>query len=285
MNAVTPAAPAEPSLLNIIAAASRDDRVDIGKLTALIELQERVAARDAQAAYAEAMAAVAAELEPVKKDAKNPTYQRMYATLDAIDNALRPIYGRHGFSVSYGSEPAPPGHITITCTLAHRAGHSKTERMTAPLDLQQGGRGRTAVQAVGSTISYLRRYLITMAFNVSMAGEDDDGETTRRPPQQAEHGRRAAPPRPAPTHDDGDQVEYPFETAKGGTIYRTGSEWIKAWKTLVAACKTNGAMDKLQTAADMNQGAIAYIAEVDPLAAAEVRAMLGAALPEAEAHG
>jgi hypothetical protein len=176
MNAIIKAEP--PSLLNIIAAAASDDRVDIDKLTALIELQERVSAKQSIAAYAEAMAEVAAEIEPIKRDAINPTFQRRYASLDAIDAALRPIYGKHGFSVSYGSEAAPSGQICITCTVAHRAGHSKTERMTAPLDLQQGGRGRSAVQAVGSTISYLRRYLIMMAFNVSTQ-DDDDGEATR----------------------------------------------------------------------------------------------------------
>lgn len=81
-----------------------------------------------------------------------------------------------------------------------------------------------------------------------------------------------------------DGPEYPFATAKGGSVYRSASEWTERWRRLVDACVLTGAPDKLQKAAEMNAGAIAAVAEHDPAAAQEVREMLEAALnPRAEA--
>jgi hypothetical protein len=153
------------------------------------------------------MARVAEEQEPVVRDAKNPHIGNKYARLETIDAALRPIYSKHGFSVRYGSEPAADGRLHITCTVAHAAGHSETLGLSAPLDaLGTGGRAsKTGVQAVGSSVTYLRRYLLTMAFNVVTTDDDDDGEASRQvrrsePPPRPEMaaGTPHTPPTEAP---------------------------------------------------------------------------------------
>lgn len=168
------------SLLNVIARASRDPNTDVAKLEALLAMQERVVNHQARHEYNNAMAAVAGEIEPIKRDAPNPQFGKRYATLSAIEAEIRPVYSRHGFSIRFGTGPAEKGSVTITCTVAHRGGHSETLGLTAPMDLQSGARARTPVQAVGSTVSYLRRYLLSMAFNITFA-DDDDGEGTRQP--------------------------------------------------------------------------------------------------------
>jgi hypothetical protein len=184
---------AEQSLVNLIARAATDPATDVAKLQALLDMQERILKREAVGAYNQAMAAVAAELEPIGKDARNTHIGNRYARLETIDAALRPIYSRHGFSVRYGSEPAADGSVRVTCTVAHREGHSETLALTAPVDaLGTGGRAsKTGVQAIGSSVTYLRRYLLCMAWNV-MTFDDDDGEASRR---------HAAPP-PPPRLDD-----------------------------------------------------------------------------------
>jgi len=181
MNAITPAGESG-SLLNLIARAASDPAVDVAKMAALLEMQERVMRAQAVHDFNAAMARVAAELEPVKRDAQNPHMGNRYARLETIDAALRPIYSAHGFSVRYGSEDAAAGSVRITCTVAHTGGHSETLALTAPIDAMSGGRqARTAVQAVGSTVTYLRRYLLNMGFNVTLYSDDDDGEAGRRP--------------------------------------------------------------------------------------------------------
>jgi hypothetical protein len=170
------------SLLNIIERASRDPSVDVGKLAALLEMQERVMRTRAKQAFTEALSAVAGELEPVARDARNPHLGTRYAKLETIDEAVRPIYSRHGFSVRFGSEPTPDGRVHVTCTLSHVGGHSETLGLSAPIDaVGTGGKqSKTGVQAIGSTVTYLRRYLLTMALNITLVDDDDDGEATRR---------------------------------------------------------------------------------------------------------
>jgi hypothetical protein len=174
--------PEPMSLLNVIERASRDSSVDVAKLEALLQMQERVMRAQAKQEFTQALSAVAAELEPVARDARNPHTNTRYAKLEAIDAALRPIYSRHGFSVRYGAEPTDAGLVHVTCTLSHLGGHSETLGLTAPTDaIGTGGRqSKTGVQAIGSTVTYLRRYLLTMALNVTFMDEDDDGEGSRR---------------------------------------------------------------------------------------------------------
>jgi len=68
--------------------------------------------------------------------------------------------------------------------------------------------------------------------------------------------------------------EYPFATSKGGQIYRTGSEWLEAWRRLAENCMKADALDKLERAREMNLGAIEAVSEFDPSAAMEVHGML-----------
>ena len=106
--------------------------------------------------------------------------------LEAIDQQMRPIYTRHGFSVRFGSaQPPQPGWMRITCTVAHESGYYEENYLDSPVSNQgaQGGRmAMTQVQAIGSVVTYLRRYLLGMVFNIVQAdvvGDDDDGEGQR----------------------------------------------------------------------------------------------------------
>ena len=114
MNAVTKieagaVVPADQSaaLLSVIARAASDPSVDIDKMERLLAMQERVLERNAESAFNESMRGAQGEMRQVATDAKNPQTSSRYATYAAIDAALRPIYTRHGFSISYGTADAP----------------------------------------------------------------------------------------------------------------------------------------------------------------------------------
>lgn len=186
------------SLLNVIERASRDSSVDVAKLQALLEMSERVTRAQAKQEFTQALSAVAAELEPIARDARNTHTNTRYAKLEAIDAALRPIYSKHGFSVRFGAEPAAVGLVHVTCTLSHVGGHSETLGLAAPVDAvgTSGKTSKTGVQAIGSTVTYLRRYLLTMALNVTFMDEDDDGEASRRTTGQQQRSTRAEGPDP-----------------------------------------------------------------------------------------
>lgn len=151
---------------------------DPDRLEKLLGVQERWQAQQSRRAYYEAMRAVQAEAPAVTRDATNTQTGSLYAKLETISKALAPVYTRHGFSLSYGTADSPlEGYVRITCAVMHSGGHVEHIHVDLPADDVgiKGNRNKTATHAHGSTISYGRRYLVLMAFNVTMAGEDDDG--------------------------------------------------------------------------------------------------------------
>jgi hypothetical protein len=75
--------------------------------------------------------------------------------------------------LSYSDEPREHSWIVIRGRLKHLpSGHFEDSFMLAPLDTSGG---KSTVQGVGSTNSYLRRYIACNIFNIVVVGEDDDG--------------------------------------------------------------------------------------------------------------
>ena len=75
--------------------------------------------------------------------------------------------------LSYSDEPQDGGGIVIRGRLKHLpSGHYEDSFMPAPLDTSGG---KTDVQAVGSTNSFLRRYVLCNLLNIVVVGDDDDG--------------------------------------------------------------------------------------------------------------
>jgi hypothetical protein len=204
-------------LLSFIERASRDETFSIEKFEALLRMRRDEEQDQARKAFNRAMAEVEAEIGPIIRDRINPAVNRKYATLEAISAVLRPVYSKHGFAVRFGCDKPPKeGWMRITCTTSHAGGYSEQIYLDSPVDVQQGGRGRTPVQAVGSTITYLRRYLLQLAFNVVLADDedDDDGEVMRRA-AAAPIASAAATPRSSVRSDRREQInaEVPLRAA------------------------------------------------------------------------
>jgi ERF superfamily len=96
-----------------------------------------------------------------------------YAPLEEIDKHLRPLLAEDDMDLSYSDEPQEGGCILIRGRLRHLPGdHYEDSFMSAPLDTSGG---KSEVQAVGSTNSFLRRYVACNIFNIVVVGDDDDG--------------------------------------------------------------------------------------------------------------
>jgi len=182
------------------------------------------------------MAAVQTEMMPIVRDSVNPHSKSRYARLETIDREMRPIYTGHGFSVRYGSAPSPrEGWLRITCVVSHVGGFSETNYLDAPPD-DAGTKGivnKTAVQGIGSVVSYLRRYLLLMVFNIVLADGDDDDGAAR---QGAWPARQPPPPRPAPAARDHDHpLEEPDNTV-----------WLRNLSDAVITADTEAAVLAIQ---------------------------------------
>jgi hypothetical protein len=166
------------SLFSVIERAARDQSVDIDKLERLMSMHERMIARQAEQAFNAAMAAAQSEMRPVVADATNPQTRSRYASYAALDHALRPIYTRHGFALSFNTADTDKADtVVVVCRISHRDGHSETHHVPMPADGKgaKGGDVMTKTHATGSAMSYGMRYLLKLVFNIAVTEHDDDG--------------------------------------------------------------------------------------------------------------
>jgi hypothetical protein len=163
------------SLLSVIAQAAADPRVDVAKMQALVDLKLQINRETAAQEFAAAMARLQPRLPRIAKNGKiefNGNSQP-YAKYEDIIKVCRPLLDEEGFSTSYSFEDGPSGSAICVCTVSHRAGHSKSFR-TPPLPMDKSG-SKNAVQAVGSTMQYGKRYAFCSAFDIVADGLDRDG--------------------------------------------------------------------------------------------------------------
>ncbi len=165
---------AEPTMLDIIREASIDPRVDVDKLAALMGLQERVEARDAERQFNADFCSAKLEMPRIAKRGKKDMGGKgiiPYATYEDLDAAIKPIEAKYGFTRSFVTVPGQP-HAVMTLKLRHRGGHCENSSCIVAPDK---GPGRNDIQEVGSGRSYAKRYLTKDIWDVITIGEDDDG--------------------------------------------------------------------------------------------------------------
>ena len=188
--ALAPAAP-EGSMLNFIATALERPEIDASKLEALLRMQREVEADEARRQFNAALYAAQQAVPRVTKRGAIDLGKGKpipFATWEDVDKVLRPIMREHGFSLSFSATSRTDGTgAVVTARLLHAAGHAQEATMPLPPDV---GPGRNALQAMGSTLSYAKRYLAEMLFNIVRENEDDDGRAGGSNPITEEQEKR-----------------------------------------------------------------------------------------------
>lgn len=183
-------APAEAAsetaaILQMIERVALNPNADIDKLERLFEVRERAEQKQAERAFNLAMKNAQAEMGVVGADAANSQTRSKYATYAKLDSVLRPIYTKHGFSLSFDEDDSPkPDHIRVLCYVSHEAGYTRTYHKDMPADGKgaKGGDVMTKTHAAGAAASYGARYLLKGIFNIAVGEEDKDGNDPT-PPQ------------------------------------------------------------------------------------------------------
>ena len=150
---------------------------DLDKLEKLLVLQERWEANEAKKAYNADMAQVHAQMPHVIKSAFNPQTKSKYALLESVISSAKEVYAAHGFAVAFYEGDCPrEGQVRVMADVTHRLGHSVTYHYDVPLDGVglRGNANMTAIHGKASSVSYGRRYILCMIFNIP-TGDDDDG--------------------------------------------------------------------------------------------------------------
>jgi hypothetical protein len=157
--------------------------------------------------FAAALAQAQGKMKGAAKDSANPFFKSKYADLASVWDACRDALA--DASIAVVQLPKADGaKVTVTTMLAHSEGEWVSEDLTVTAK-------DDSPQAVGSAITYCRRY--GLASLVGVAPEDDDGE--------AAQGRPVAPARPHPVKAPEKALA---ETVAKERIARSASIWKRA---------------------------------------------------------
>lgn len=148
-------------------AVQRGDNLESVK--ELMALQERWEVSQARKAFDKAIAAAKAEIPVIQKNRKGHTGK--YADFAAVASVVNPIISKYG--LHYRFRTSQTDRISVTCILSHDLGHFEENTLSGPPDTSGS---KNAIQAVGSTLSYLQRYTLIQALGLS-TGDDDDGQS------------------------------------------------------------------------------------------------------------
>jgi len=114
----------------------------------------------------------------IRKDAKNPFFKSSYASLENILDGVTPVLCECKLNVMQ----FPTGENELITLLSHESGEYISSSYTMkPV--------KNDPQAIGSAITYQRRYAIGSILNLNI-GDDDDGQNASKPPQQKKDDTR-----------------------------------------------------------------------------------------------
>ena len=153
--------------------------VDVEKIQQVMDMRKQDFDREAKQAFNAAMCKAQNKIELVVATKKNDQTHSFYADLKTILIKTKEIYTGEGFSLMfYEGKTEKPSHTRVCVDVMHEQGH--TETRYADIAVQTTGiAGKammTQIHAEGSAISYGRRYLTCMIFNIPTGDEmDDDG--------------------------------------------------------------------------------------------------------------
>lgn len=152
---------------------------------------------------AAALAAAQGEMTAAAKDASNTHFKSRYATLASVWDAIRGPLSRNGLSVSQVLETpdAGPG-VVVRTLLLHKSGQSIASRYVMPIP------DRLTPQAMGSAITYARRYALAAIVGIAPS-DDDDGNSASVAPV-ATQAAEPAKPKAEPSATDKPQLYSPL---------------------------------------------------------------------------
>ena len=151
-------------------------------------------------ALAAALAKAQGAIAGATKDSTNPHFNSKYADLASIVEACRAPLAAQGIAYLQSSS-ADANIVKMTTMLIHASGEWIE---SDPLQVQARD---AAPQAIGSCLTYLRRY--QLAAMVGIAPEDDDAEAAEGRAVPASTPAATTAPRPAPRAPQAAHVKAP----------------------------------------------------------------------------
>lgn len=125
----------------------------------------------------EALAKAQGEMKPAVFDATNPHYRSKYATLASIMESCREALSKNNLAVVQGTSVIED-RVVVTTMLVHSSGEFISDELSMNIT-------KDSPHAVGSAITYARRYSLSSMVGIVFDQDDQDDDA-----ESAEHGKR-----------------------------------------------------------------------------------------------
>jgi hypothetical protein len=153
----------------------------VGAVERLVDLYERMAAKEAEKQFAVAFIELRKELPKIFADRTVPdkfgNEKFRFAAYEDIMQAVDPLLLKHGFTVTFSSE-IKEDRITQTCILTHIGGHTRTNQFMARIG--SGPPGASPTQADGAASTYAKRFALCAALNIVIERDREGVEQDAR---------------------------------------------------------------------------------------------------------
>lgn len=154
-------------------AMSNPGSLDPAAMRELLQLQREWEAGEAKRAFDADKINLMSEMPTVITKDNTVYYGKKIAfrnaSLPHILREVEPFLAKHNFSKSWISSN-DKGMVTVSCRLTHALGHFEETTLSAPPD---GSGSKNPVQAVGSTVEYLKRYTLNCLLGITTEDEID----------------------------------------------------------------------------------------------------------------
>ena len=166
--------------------AMTNSDVDLQKMEKIMQMYQEVEAKKAERLYNAAMADLQGAIPSIKRDGiipnKDGTPRSYYSKYETIMDAIQPQLTEHGIAISFRTS-FENNQAIVKCVITHKDGHNENTTMTLPFD---SSGSKNSVQAIGSSLSYAKRYALCLILNIPTGGEDDDGNSAEPGVKQTE---------------------------------------------------------------------------------------------------
>ncbi len=126
---------------------------------------------------ASALSKMQSELCSASKDAANPFFKSKYADLPACWDACKIPMTKNGLSLCQCIDEKEDGKATLTTVLMHSSG--QWMKSVTPLPYEKNGKNEC--QALGSAITYMRRYAMSAMLGIVQDDDDANSAFSQKP--------------------------------------------------------------------------------------------------------
>lgn len=159
-------------IIGMIGKLASDPDSDIDKMERLMAMRDKMLEKEQLAIFNTALSVMQDEIPAIAERGKGHGTIR-YAKWEDVNSVIKPIMAKHGFALRFQVDTEKG--VSVTATLSHKCGHEINTSMNSAAD---GSGSKNAIQAIGSAVSYLKRYTASALLNITSHGEDDDAYAT-----------------------------------------------------------------------------------------------------------